>query len=124
VIGKWVNGNFMENDLPITNYTSTANDLILRDNQVVGVNMDGEVKAGFDTPSRKLEFFSDTLASWGWHEKENVIPWSLKSHVHQDFIDRKNGEMILLPNFRLPTLIHTRSANAKWLYEILLMPSG
>jgi hypothetical protein len=26
--------------------------------------------------------------------------------------------MILLPNFRLPTLIHTRSANAKWLYEI------
>jgi hypothetical protein len=28
------------------------------------------------------------------------------------------GEMLLLPNFRLPTLIHTRSANAKWLYEI------
>jgi anaerobic selenocysteine-containing dehydrogenase len=26
--------------------------------------------------------------------------------------------MLLLPNFRLPTLIHTRSANAKWLYEI------
>ena len=26
--------------------------------------------------------------------------------------------MLLLPNFRLPTLIHSRSANAKWLYEI------
>ena len=26
--------------------------------------------------------------------------------------------MVLLPNFRLPTLIHTRSANAKWLQEI------
>ena len=26
--------------------------------------------------------------------------------------------MLLLPTFRLPTLIHTRSANAKWLYEI------
>lgn len=26
--------------------------------------------------------------------------------------------MLLLPNFRLPTLIHTRAANAKWLYEI------
>ena len=26
--------------------------------------------------------------------------------------------MILLPNFRLPNLIHTRSANSKWLYEI------
>jgi anaerobic selenocysteine-containing dehydrogenase len=26
--------------------------------------------------------------------------------------------MVLLPTFRLPTLIHTRSANAKWLQEI------
>jgi anaerobic selenocysteine-containing dehydrogenase len=26
--------------------------------------------------------------------------------------------MLLLPTFRLPTLIHTRSGNAKWLYEI------
>jgi len=85
---------------------------------VVGLMVDGQPKAGFDTPSKKLEFFSDTLANWGWREKENVIPWSVKSHVHPDFIDREKGEMILLPNFRLPTLIHTRSANAKWLYEI------
>ncbi|MEZ4741420.1 MAG: molybdopterin dinucleotide binding domain-containing protein [Bdellovibrionota bacterium] len=47
-----------------------------------------------------------------------MIPWPLKSHVHPDFIDRESGQMILLPTFRLPTLIHTRSANAKWLYEI------
>ncbi|RPJ50310.1 MAG: formate dehydrogenase, partial [Methanobacteriota archaeon] len=79
---------------------------------------DAQPKAGFDTPSRKLEFFSPTLSAWGWDEKQYVIPWSVKSHVHPDNIDRENGEMILLPNFRLPTLIHTRSANAKWLYEI------
>ncbi|NJC98067.1 MAG: formate dehydrogenase [Anaerolineales bacterium] len=89
-----------------------------KDGQVVGLAVDGVVSPGFDTPSRKLEFFSDTLANWGWNEKENVIPWSVKSHVHPDNIDRSKGEMILLPNFRLPTLIHTRSANAKWLYEI------
>jgi anaerobic selenocysteine-containing dehydrogenase len=80
--------------------------------------VDDQPRVGFDTPSRKLEFFSPTLADWGWDEKQYVIPWSLKSHVHPDNIDRENGEMILLPNFRLPTLIHTRSANAKWLYEI------
>jgi len=85
---------------------------------VVGLMVDGKAKAGFNTPSKKLEFFSDTLANWGWSEKENVIPWSVKSHVHPDNINREQGEMILLPNFRLPTLIHTRSANAKWLYEI------
>jgi anaerobic selenocysteine-containing dehydrogenase len=26
--------------------------------------------------------------------------------------------MLLLPTFRLPTLVHTRTGNAKWLYEI------
>ncbi|GIS53973.1 hypothetical protein Ct9H90mP29_10150 [bacterium] len=33
------------------------------------------------------------------------------------WIQEKN-ECILLPNFRLPTHIHSRSANAKWLTEI------
>jgi anaerobic selenocysteine-containing dehydrogenase len=80
--------------------------------------VDGQARVGFDTPSRKLEFFSQTIHDWGWPEKENVIPWSVQSHVHPDRINRETGEMILLPNFRLPTLIHTRSANAKWLYEI------
>ncbi len=85
---------------------------------ILGLMVDGQPKAGFDTPTKKLEFFSDTLSNWGWAEKENVIPWTVKSHVHPDTIDRSKGEMILLPNFRLPTLIHTRSANAKWLVEI------
>ena len=73
---------------------------------------------GFKTPSGKLEIFSTTMQEWGWPEREYVVPWPLKSHVHPDKIDRDKGEMVLLPNFRLPTLIHTRSANAKWLYEL------
>lgn len=95
-----------------------ANELVLKDGQPIGVLVDDVVRVGFDTPSRKLEFFSPTLHDWGWKERQYVIPWSIESHVHPKHIDRSNGEMILLPNFRLPTLIHTRSANAKWLYEI------
>ncbi|MCB8942677.1 MAG: molybdopterin-dependent oxidoreductase [Ardenticatenaceae bacterium] len=83
-----------------------------------GVVVDGVSRKGLETPSRKFEFFSPTLADWGWTEKEYAIPWTLKSHVHPDNINRRQGEMLLLPTFRLPTLIHTRSANAKWLYEI------
>ena len=30
----------------------------------------------------------------------------------------EGNERILLPTFRIPTLIHTRSANSKWLNEI------
>lgn len=73
---------------------------------------------GFGTPSKKLEFYSPTMASWGWSEQAYTVPWVLDSHVSRKHIDVGKGEMLLLPNFRLPTLIHTRSANAKWLYEI------
>ncbi len=83
-----------------------------------GVEIDGVRRKGFETPSGKLELYSETLKDWGWPEIEYVLPWTLQSHVHPDHIARDKGEMLLLPNFRLPTLIHTRSANAKWLYEI------
>jgi anaerobic selenocysteine-containing dehydrogenase len=33
-------------------------------------------------------------------------------------MDPSKGEFPLVPTFRLPTLIHTRSGNAKWLYEL------
>jgi anaerobic selenocysteine-containing dehydrogenase len=91
---------------------------ILKEGTAVGVLVDGEAKVGFGTPSRKLEFYQPTMAEWGWSEPEYTLPHYVKSHVHPDHIDRSTGEMLLLPTFRLPTLIHTRSANAKWLYEI------
>ena len=81
-----------------------------------GVVVDGTARVGFPTPSKKLEFFSKTLKDWKW--PEHAVPGYIRSHVHWSNIDRAKGEMVLLPTFRLPTLIHTRSGNAKWLYEI------
>ncbi|HEV8533254.1 MAG TPA: molybdopterin-dependent oxidoreductase [Methylomirabilota bacterium] len=82
----------------------------------IGVLVDGQLRAGFPTPSRKLEFYSPTLKDWKW--PEHAVPTYARSHVHWSQIDRTRGEMLLLPTFRLPTLIHSRSGNAKWLYEI------
>ncbi|HWN92621.1 MAG TPA: molybdopterin dinucleotide binding domain-containing protein, partial [Verrucomicrobiae bacterium] len=82
----------------------------------IGVLVDGQLRAGFPTPSRKLEFYSPTLKDWKW--PEHAVPTYARSHVHWSQIDRARGEMLLLPTFRLPTLIHSRSGNAKWLYEI------
>jgi anaerobic selenocysteine-containing dehydrogenase len=82
----------------------------------VGVEIEGQACAGFPTPSRKLEFYSKTLKDWKW--PDYAIPTYIKSHVHRDNIDAGKGEMLLLPTFRLPTLIHSRSGNSKWLYEI------
>jgi anaerobic selenocysteine-containing dehydrogenase len=77
---------------------------------------EGEKWTGFPTPSRRLEFFSPTLDEWGYAEE--ALPGYVRSHIHWRELDEGRGEMVLLPTFRLPTLIHTRSGNAKWLQEI------
>ena len=82
----------------------------------MGVVVDGRPAAGFPTPSRRLEFFSRTMKDWGWPEFS--LPGYIRSHVHWKDLDRGRGEYILVPTFRLPTMIHTRSGNAKWLNEI------
>ena len=82
----------------------------------VGVMIDGAAQFGFPTPSRKLEFYSPTVAEFGWPEL--AIPEYVRSHIHPDSVDRSANEFVLLSTYRLPTLIHTRSANAKWLVEI------
>ena len=71
---------------------------------------------GFTTPSGRMEIYSNTLADWGW--PEDAVPGYIKSHIHRDQLDSDKGQYVLIPTFRLPTLIHTRSANAKWLYEL------
>lgn len=90
--------------------------VIRKDGQSIGVEIAGQGVVGFTTPSRKLEFFSQTMKEWRW--PEYALPAYIKSHVHRDHIDHSQGEYVLLPTFRLPTLIHTRAGNAKWLYEI------
>ncbi len=82
----------------------------------IGILVDGQARFGFRTPSRRLEFFSSTLADFGWPEL--AIPTYIKSHVHPENVDRAANEFVLLSTYRLPTLIHTRSGNAKWLLEI------
>ncbi|GMQ93576.1 MAG: molybdopterin-dependent oxidoreductase [Acidimicrobiia bacterium] len=81
-----------------------------------GIEIDGAKLQGFKTPSKKLEYYSKTMDDWGWHDE--TIPGYQKTHVYWRDMDMAGNERILLPIFRLPTLIHTRSGNAKYLYEI------
>ena len=120
-----------------------ANGVVTKEGKAVGVMIGGEAVVGYNTPSRKLELFSKTLADWKW--PEFALPEYYRSHIHKsaqaaslgksgedpdsDF-DRRymplvkwpkdaNGDVYtLLPIFRLPHLIHTRSGNSKFLYEI------
>ncbi|HEY9283038.1 MAG TPA: molybdopterin-dependent oxidoreductase [Pyrinomonadaceae bacterium] len=80
----------------------------------VGVQVDAEVRRGFPTPSGRLEFYSKTLADWGWHDQS--LPTYVRSHVHPDNLEE--DQTVLISTFRVPIQIHTRSANAKWLDEI------
>jgi anaerobic selenocysteine-containing dehydrogenase len=76
---------------------------------------EGELR-GFKTPSKKLEMHSQTMEDWGWVDQ--TMPGYIPSHVHRKEMKAGEFEFVLVPTFRLPTLIHTRSANAKWLYEL------
>jgi anaerobic selenocysteine-containing dehydrogenase len=84
--------------------------------RAAGVMIDGVARRGFPTPSGKLEFYSPTLAAWGWPEL--AIPTAIESHVAPSALDASAGEVVLVPTFRLPVLVHTRTGNAKWLNEI------
>jgi len=91
-------------------------DVITKDGKAIGVMINGKGMVGFPTPSRKNEFYSQTMVDWKW--PEYATPTYIKSHIHNDVLDKSKGEYVLVPTFRLPTLIHSRSGNAKWLVEI------
>lgn len=74
----------------------------------VGIVMaDGAKAAGWLTPSRKLELYSTSMRDFGW--SEYATPCHVEMHVHHRGVDQAKGELVLVPTFRLPTLIHTRS---------------
>jgi anaerobic selenocysteine-containing dehydrogenase len=85
-----------------------------RDGAVVAVDAGERACIGFPTPSRRLEIYSPTMREWGFADA--TLPGYIRSHVHPSALGA--GEMVLVPTFRLPTLVHTRTGNAKWLYEI------
>ncbi len=115
--------------LPRTNYRPSPGPFTDKTGSVrVGVVHDGAVVQGFPTPSGKLEFYSTTARTWGWPEYALPIhPWDqehreawrhINSQVHWSNIDAQQSEYLLLPTFRLPTLIHSRTNGAKWLHEL------
>jgi anaerobic selenocysteine-containing dehydrogenase len=82
--------------------------------RLAGISVDGEIVRGFPTPSGRLELWSRTLAEWGW--PEYALPAYIESHVHPRALAA--DQMVLIPTFRIPVQIHTRSGNAKWLDEL------
>jgi anaerobic selenocysteine-containing dehydrogenase len=102
--------------VPAGAQTDPQTGIVSADGKALGVTIGDEVVEGFPTPSRKLEIYSRTLVDWGWPEQ--ALPGYVLSQVHRTALDAARGEMVLLPTFRLPTLVHTRTGNAKYLNEI------
>ncbi len=106
-----------ETPLPAGDYeVDTELGVVRKGGKVAGVHAGGKACVGFPTPSKKLEIFSPTMVEWGW--RDYAVPTYIASHVDEQRLDRSAGEMVLVSTFRLPTLIHTRSANSKWLTEL------
>jgi anaerobic selenocysteine-containing dehydrogenase len=119
--------------------TVAPNGVITKDGKPYGLMIGSQPVIGYNTPSRKLELFSKTMVDWKWPEFS--LPEYYRSHIHraahaaslgeqsEDFDPKYAPAVVwpkeatgdvytLLPIFRLPNLIHTRSGNSKFLYEI------
>ncbi len=106
-----------ETPLPSGEYeVDHDNGVVRKDGKTVGVLAGGKACVGFPTPTKKLEIHSPTMTQWGWGDY--ATPTYIPSHIDEARLDRQAGEMVLVSTFRLPTLIHTRSANSKWLTEL------
>jgi anaerobic selenocysteine-containing dehydrogenase len=90
---------------------------VKKDGKLIGViDETGKPCVGFPTLTKRLELFSPTMVEWG--HAEHATPGYIESHVDRKRIDPSKNEFALVSTFRLPTLIHTRSANSKWLTEL------
>src|SRR5260370_33080557 len=58
-----------------------ANGVITKEGKAVGVMVDGEPVVGYNTPSRKLELFSKTMADW--QGPEFALPEYYRSQIHR-----------------------------------------
>ena len=128
------------NETPLSDalVTTQEGDLFSEDGLAVGVLAGGRAVVGYETPSRKLELYSTTMRDWKW--PEFALPEYIRSHVGPEALamaggategpgadgtplvewpSHARGEVLaLVPTYRLPTLIHSRNNNAKWLFEI------
>jgi anaerobic selenocysteine-containing dehydrogenase len=106
----------LNNDERAGAQVDTDSHIVRKSGKDIGIELDGVCMEGFPTPSRKQELYSQTMKDWSW--PEYVLPGYIPSHADWHGLNMEAGEFCLLPTFRLPTLIHTRSGAAKWLNEI------
>src|SRR4051812_17600472 len=66
------------------------NGVIKKNGKPVGVMVDDKAVAGYNTPSRKLELFSKTMAEWKW--PEFTLPEYYRSHIHRSAREASVGE--------------------------------
>ena len=63
--------------------------IVTKDGTAIGIMIEGKARTGFDSPSRKQEFFSQTMVDWKW--PEHRLPGYIKSHIHAEKMESEIG---------------------------------
>ena len=79
------------------------NGVISKDGKALGVMINGKPVVGYNTPSRKLELFSKTMADWKW--PEFALPEYYRSHIHRS----AQRDSLGMPSERFRSATHARS---------------
>ena len=90
---------------------------VYKDGKIAGIALEQSKRKLDSIPlAKSSNFTARQWHNWGWTEKEYIVPYPLfRAMSILIILMSVKVRCYLLPNFRLPTLIHTRSANAKWL---------
>lgn len=120
--------------------TDAATGIVTKDGKGIGIVQDGQVVVGFKTPSRKLEVHSDFVAKLGRNEDVSSLvalanskgknrPASHRGHDYEiaswpiymaiDEHEDLAADELIMTSFKWNVHNHGRTANLKWLSEIV-----
>ncbi len=83
--------NFLQTQMEGATVDQKTN-VIYKSGKDIGVMVNGTPFEGFPTPSKKNEFYSQTMVDWKW--PEYAIPTYIKSHIHPEKLDKEKGEYV------------------------------
>lgn len=113
------NGNEVDPDYGLYTKEVSASDMltsyvddngsIIKDNQTIGVQVDGKNMVGFGTPSRRIELYKDSYKKYGF----NPLP------VYKRLPSRgKKPDELVLTTYKVNVHTQSRTASLKYLAEL------
>lgn len=97
--------------------TRIEQDIVYSGPDPIGVVIDGSVRRGFTTPSRKVEIYSDFVVDRGKETNREIHPLPVYEPIAGHDIDGSDGTLIMI-SYKVNVHNAHRTNQSRWLQEI------